>query len=982
MNNDNNIFDQYAELVRKFKSGDESAFTDIYENSKKLVYTTCLGILNNEQDAEDAMQETYLTVYEKIGTLDAENTFVTWLKTIAANKARDKFKAKKNDASYDDILATEDYTEGDDNLENLPDSIILEKDKRDTFYKILRKALSDEQFQTTLLYYYDELPVAQIAKIMECPENTVKSKLRLARVKIKAGIEDYEKKNNISLLGAIGTGSLGTFFNAYYNTARIPTIHGLPIKLGTNANGASGKAAAKAATKTGNLAKNAGAASGTGTKAGVLASPVAKIGIALAAVAVIAVPTAIIVNNVKKEDVKVVYEIQYDGLYCNINEDEKNNDIIRFYDDGNLIYTSYDYDNDDERFPTGSWFNLDSDDDRVEKGTYEVDKGKIEITIEQNPENKTYKGELSKDVIILKGGEEYKFYKFDDIDGYEYIYSDMTDTSEDDLDSKVKEAYLKTVVRHENGIRAHENLPQDMLAHDDPIPSINYIDLNKDGIYEMILALYEPLGDDDSKMECQVAVYTYDQTTETAKAMYCAYTSFTSEAVDCNGPKLSELLWVNNEYFLYCSHLYDERFGYEEHICEFRNGEKGFLNSYDNCDKWSVHWNESNGLDPQFHPGHDKNYRSMSNDEYFAALEHYYELGAVPVYPSESRFLNNDYSFDTDDVFGSYDSYNPEDSFSVFDSVYAMGNYYLYDDFVAFLKGEIPGPTVSVTEPVVTSVPEETAEATETETTLETTDVTVGKAYHVIVFSSGVDGDGYSYSKFDNEYDANDRLIKSTNLASGHGDYYEFSNGEFQEYMDEIKSQEGSVLSWVEYEYGNSDNLIKETNFNESGNISRYTEYEYDKSDKLIKKTDFKSDGSITGYTGYEYDSSNNLIRKNNYDADGNVKSYIEYEYDSKNNMIKECNYSSNNNLSYYFEYEYDDSNNMIKQTRYSSDGNVNYYTDYEYNSSNNLEKSIKHSGGTLVTTDYYYDENDNLISVKMKGEMGFSNKSYEYIYD
>ena len=239
MNGDNNIFDQYAVLVKKFKSGDESAFTEIYENSKKMVYVTCFGILNNEQDAEDAMQETYITVYEKIGTLDAENTFVTWIKTIAANKARDKFRAKKNESSYDDVVGSEELIEGDDNLENLPDTLIMEKDKRDTFYKIIRNELSDEQFQTTLLYYYDELPVSQIAQIMNCPENTIKSKLRLARVKIKAGIEEYEKKNNISILGAAaGTGSLGTFFNAYYSSINVPNVKSLPSKVGSAGNAA------------------------------------------------------------------------------------------------------------------------------------------------------------------------------------------------------------------------------------------------------------------------------------------------------------------------------------------------------------------------------------------------------------------------------------------------------------------------------------------------------------------------------------------------------------------------------------------------------------------------------------------------------------------------------------------------------------------------------------------------------------------------
>ena len=296
MNGDNNIFDQYAELVRKFKAGDESAFTEIYENSKKMVYVTCFGILNNEQDAEDAMQETYITVYEKIGSLDAENTFVPWIKTIAANKARDKFRAKKNESSYDDVVGNEDLIEGDDNLENLPDTLILEKDKRDTFYKIIRNELSDEQFQTTLLYYYDELPVAQIAQIMNCPENTVKSKLRLARVKIKAGVEAFEKANKVSLMGAAaGTGSLGTFFNAYYGTISVPNVKSLPGKTVS-----AGNAAARSGA---NVSARAGAqAAGATAKAASTSSLPKVLGIVAALVlGVAAIIGAIFAINALKD---------------------------------------------------------------------------------------------------------------------------------------------------------------------------------------------------------------------------------------------------------------------------------------------------------------------------------------------------------------------------------------------------------------------------------------------------------------------------------------------------------------------------------------------------------------------------------------------------------------------------------------------------------------------------------------------------------
>ena len=55
MDDSKNVFEQYAELVKRVKAGDDSAFTELYERTKKYVYATCYGILNNQQDAEEAM---------------------------------------------------------------------------------------------------------------------------------------------------------------------------------------------------------------------------------------------------------------------------------------------------------------------------------------------------------------------------------------------------------------------------------------------------------------------------------------------------------------------------------------------------------------------------------------------------------------------------------------------------------------------------------------------------------------------------------------------------------------------------------------------------------------------------------------------------------------------------------------------------------------------------------------------------------------
>ena len=71
------LFEDYAELVAKFKSGDESAYEELYTKTQRMVYFICLGILRNEDDAFDAMQDTYLTVYRKIGSLEDDKTFIS-----------------------------------------------------------------------------------------------------------------------------------------------------------------------------------------------------------------------------------------------------------------------------------------------------------------------------------------------------------------------------------------------------------------------------------------------------------------------------------------------------------------------------------------------------------------------------------------------------------------------------------------------------------------------------------------------------------------------------------------------------------------------------------------------------------------------------------------------------------------------------------------------------------------------------------------
>ena len=335
---ENGIHEEYARLLERAKSGDDTAFAEIYQKSERLVYTTCYRILNNKENAEDAMQETYLALYNNINTIRDGQALVAWLSRTAYFKSCDLGDKLKNDISYDDAVASEDITEeADDDLESMPEKYISVKANRDIIDNILKNELSKEQYIATFLFYYNELQISEIVAMMHCPENTVKTRLKTSRAKIKSSIQSYEKINKVSLAGAGAAPFLTRFFVASANDLTLPVLGTLPIpaalgqmlttgaqqgaqigniaqsaELGSMAQQAPaqlGNLAQQAPAQLGNLtqqaqlgslAQSAGKAGSSAAKLGVLSSPIFKVGVIVTVAAAIAVPTAIIVGkNIK-----------------------------------------------------------------------------------------------------------------------------------------------------------------------------------------------------------------------------------------------------------------------------------------------------------------------------------------------------------------------------------------------------------------------------------------------------------------------------------------------------------------------------------------------------------------------------------------------------------------------------------------------------------------------------------------------------------
>lgn len=208
------------ELVSSAKSGNKKSFDKLYELTHNDVWYNCLSLLKDEENAKDIMQETYITAFLKLDTLKDEEKFCGWVTTIAVNLCKKKLKGKVEYQIDDEVLITEAET---DEL-MLPEEYITKAEKRKVLLQIMEDTLSFNQYQTVLMFYFDEMSISEIAQGLEISEGTVKSRLNSSRAKMKTAIEDYEKKSGDKLHGVVVVPFFTTIFKEEAKSLAVPNI--------------------------------------------------------------------------------------------------------------------------------------------------------------------------------------------------------------------------------------------------------------------------------------------------------------------------------------------------------------------------------------------------------------------------------------------------------------------------------------------------------------------------------------------------------------------------------------------------------------------------------------------------------------------------------------------------------------------------------------------------------------------------------------
>lgn len=297
--------EQLIALVKKSQSGDAEAIEKLLQYAHSSVSYQCRKMLNNEQDAEDMTQEVLVTIYTKLDTLQEPAAFWKWANQITAtrcinalNRTHVEYQFAEDEEGHSILDTLEELDE-----QAIPDKAIDNAETARMIEEIVT-SLPDAQRAATLMFYYNEMSVKEIAKTMKVSENTVKSRLNYARKAIKEKVLDYEKQG-VKLYGLSPLPFLLYFLRLAANlqkdeqaagivVAEVMAAEGAAVGVAAGAGGAVATAGAGAAAATTATV----ASTGTTAAAGIFASLSAKVvaGV-LAAVVTIGSIVAVVIPN-------------------------------------------------------------------------------------------------------------------------------------------------------------------------------------------------------------------------------------------------------------------------------------------------------------------------------------------------------------------------------------------------------------------------------------------------------------------------------------------------------------------------------------------------------------------------------------------------------------------------------------------------------------------------------------------------------------
>ena len=191
------MVNQPEELIRKLKQGDQLGFVAVMDQYQHMVYNTAVGIVQNEEDADDITQEVFEQVYLSISSFKGESKLSTWLYRIAISKALDHEKKKKRKKRFGIVKSlfgnsdSEKYTP----IEFYHPGVQLEQKERAAELFAALKKLPDNQRVAFTLHKLEGQSHQEIAEIMNKSLYAVEALMGRAKANLKSLLHNYYYEN-------------------------------------------------------------------------------------------------------------------------------------------------------------------------------------------------------------------------------------------------------------------------------------------------------------------------------------------------------------------------------------------------------------------------------------------------------------------------------------------------------------------------------------------------------------------------------------------------------------------------------------------------------------------------------------------------------------------------------------------------------------------------------------------------------------------
>ena len=195
-------FDESA-LVARAKAGDATAFAELVNHYDRRVFRMAKQITQNEEDAEDVLQETFLKAYSHLDDFQGNSKFYTWLVRIAVNEALMKLRKRRSDKT---VPLDEPIDTGEDVVAR--EIAVWDENPEDTYSQQELGRILDEAVQSLKPAYrtvfvlrdIEEMSIEETAEALNLSISAVKSRLLRARLQLRDKLtRQFKRKGDDAL---------------------------------------------------------------------------------------------------------------------------------------------------------------------------------------------------------------------------------------------------------------------------------------------------------------------------------------------------------------------------------------------------------------------------------------------------------------------------------------------------------------------------------------------------------------------------------------------------------------------------------------------------------------------------------------------------------------------------------------------------------------------------------------------------------------